>query len=141
MKFKKIIIFGLLMIATCLVANEFVLSKTVGPSNLVTTKKSAKKIKELIFEKISKIFKDLLVGNQLEISLRASLQDDLEAGLDGDDQVAINSSSKAKRQAYLQILQEIEEELGQYNKLLQAKLNRLEKLKLVELKAVTLEGS
>jgi len=140
-KFKKIIIFGLLMIATCLVANEFVLSKTVGPSNLVATKKSAKKIKELIFEKISKIFKDLLVGNQLEISLRASLQDDLEAGLDGDDQVAINSSSKAKRQAYLQILQEIEEELGQYNKLLQAKLNRLEKLKLVELKAVTLEGS
>jgi hypothetical protein len=129
------------MIATCLVANEFVLSKTVGPSNLVATKKSAKKIKELIFEKISKIFKDLLVGNQLEISLRASLQDDLEAGLDGDDQVAINSSSKAKRQAYLQILQEIEEELGQYNKLLQAKLNRLEKLKLVELKAVTLEGS
>ena len=69
------------------------------------------------------------------------MQDDLEAGLDGDDQVAINSSSKAKRQAYLQILQEIEEELGQYNKLLQAKLNRLEKLKLVELKAVTLEGS
>lgn len=141
MKVKKIIIVGLLMLATCLVANEFVVTKTVSPSNLVVAKKTAKKIKELIFEKISKIFKDLLVNDQLEISLRARLQDDLEAGLDGDDQVAINSSSKAKRQAYLQILQEIEDELHRHNKLLQVKLNSLEKLKLTELKAVTLEGS
>lgn len=136
MKFKSFFLACVMTLATVVIASEFVTPKynLNQPANL----KPAKKIKELIIDKISHVVRDLLVKlDYLSINARVYLLDQLELGLCGESTTIINSSSKSQRQAYLDLLQEIEQDITNFNHNLEDKLN---KLKTLNLKATKLKG-
>ena len=116
-------------------ANDFTTPKNLANQPLP----AAKKIKEVILEQISTILKkDLIKLDFLLIELRAYLQDEFELALCGEKTTLINSSSKADRQAYLEVIQALEEELLSDFKKIQDKIKQLRTL---NLKAAKLKGS
>ncbi len=116
-------------------ANDFTTPKNLANQPLP----AAKKIKEVTLEQISSVLKKHLINlDFLLIELRAYLQDEFELALCGEKITLINSSSKADRQAYLEVIQELEEELVNDFKRIQDKIKRL---KTLNLKAAKLKGS
>lgn len=121
-----------------LAANEFVVAKTqpVAPtSNL----KSAKKIKELACESLEIIVREALVNlDRSSIDMRVYLLDQLKDVFCGEDTVLINSSSRSERQAYLDLVQALEQDLHDFANRLDMRIDQLKKL---NSKAGKLKGS
>ncbi len=138
MKLKKIILVGLIIaninFNLVLTAHDFTVPKSTKNTNL----SSAKKIKEQIIEDIFKVVRQCLVNlDYLSTKTRAYFLDQLELGLCGEANTVINSSSKSERQAYLDLVQEIEQDLINFTNSLDSKMK---KLKTLNLKAEKLKG-
>ena len=135
---NKYLIFTLLISQlTILVASDFTVAKNVQV-NQSANLKPAKKIKELILETISQILKNNLINlDRLLIDLRVYLQDEFELGVCGEHETLINSSSKSERQAYLDLVTQLNSELTTSLKKFE---DAIKQLKNLNLKAGKLKG-
>lgn len=138
MNIKNIIFTGLI-IATAnfylaLIAHDFTIPKNTKNTNL----RPAKKIKEQTIEDIFKVVRESLVSlDYLSTKTRAYFLDQLQLALCGESSTVINSNSKSDRQAYLDLVGEIEQDLINFTKSLDSKMK---KLKTLNLKAEKLKG-
>ncbi len=138
MKFKYLFFSLLIVSSIWLTPSDFTLPKNVQTSKQVVVNNSAKKIKELILEQISQLLKLNLIGlDRILIDLRVYLQDEFEAGLCGEHETLINSSSKSQRQAYLDLITQLNLELANSIKVVEQKINEI---KALNLKAGKLKG-
>jgi hypothetical protein len=122
-------------------ASDFVLPKNVQASNKTASNSnllSAKKIKESILEQISQILKFNLIGlDRILIDLRVLLQDEVELGLCGEHDTLINSSSRSERQAYLDLITQLNLELVTSMQVVEQKIKEI---KALNFKAKKLKG-
>lgn len=134
---KYLVLISLLVLGQGSEASDFTVPKNAPVTNQASSN-SAKKIKELILDQVSQILKFNLIDlDRILIDLRVYLQDEVELGWCGEQQTLINSSSKSQRQAYLDLVTQLNLELANSIKIVEQKINELKSL---NLKAKKLKG-
>ena len=116
--------------------NDFTVPKNqIKPNQSL---KTGKKIKEQIVDEIIKIISKSLVSlDYISIKSRVYLIDQLELALCGESGTLINSSSKSERQAYLDLVEALNQELIQTSKKVEDLIKQIKEL---NLKAGKLKG-
>lgn len=132
MNLKRVALLGFVVVNLGLVNEDFTQPKHAN-SRLVG-QVSAKKIRESILESVGAILKALLEKDRNSLDSREFFQDEFELSLCGDEQAFVDSSSKAKLQATLHLLQDLKRHLINDNQKFKELMTKIKNLKTGKLK-------
>ena len=130
MKLKLVILSSLVVARSVVLASEFTLPKAGNTGAAV----SARKTKEAILEQMGDALEQLTKLDRASIDLRVDLQSEVKNGLCGDEAALTSSSSKARLQTNLDLVQELNKALAELADQLKSWQHKIKKLKTEKLK-------